>query len=119
MSYTKEDKIHIRNNADSYRDGGRLANAVFDRPQRRREKSLSSSLLEDIQEMRRAFERGVCYAASVRRHAQAPFPLQFSDPPGMISRAIQTVRVPAPPIAPIYAHDGSRIGNFPEDQFPG
>jgi hypothetical protein len=28
------------------------------------------------------------------------FPLQFSDPPGTISRAIQTVRVPAPPIAP-------------------
>jgi hypothetical protein len=48
----------------------------------------------------KAFERGVSYAASVRRHAQAPFPLQLIDPPGTISRAIQTVRVPAPPSAP-------------------
>jgi hypothetical protein len=48
----------------------------------------------------KAFERGVSYAASVRRHTQAPFPLQLSDPPGTISRAIQTVRVPAPPFAP-------------------
>ena len=51
----------------------------------------------------KAFERGVSYA---------PFPLQFSDPPGTISRAIQTLRVPAPPIAP-------RTSSMPEDQSPG
>jgi hypothetical protein len=47
-----------------------------------------------------AFECGAANAASVRRQARSPFPPNFHNHPGFVSRGSQTVAVPLPPTVP-------------------